>query len=349
MGRIARVRRAAGLACGPLRPGASPVTAGTPVGTPRFQPRLLIIQAGEGGCEALPAGLGLHTLVCGPDGGQSPARIVDLAQRIEDAHAQGMQGTVVVLRHGVLEEVAFILDLLVGGDAPVVAMAGPASGGTGDAALRMACDVAVNPGLRGLGTLVVQDGAIHAARFVEQRSRGTRPGFVSPGGRLLGACDGGQPKLRHRPARLPVFPRHGGEPRPVALLRWAMGDDGRRLGSLPALGFAGAVVEAAGPGQIPDEAVPRLGALATHMPVVLAAREGDGRLADRGLIPAGCLSALKARLLLGFALRGGAGHAVAASAFAPYGMGGAGPPAAHAAVALSRRRPHRAAPSNQVT
>ena len=41
-------------------------------------------------------------------------------------------------------------------------------------------------------------------------------------------------------------------------------------------------------------------------------------LLGRGLIPAGFLSGLKARLLLGLALRAGGGHSTAAAAFANY-------------------------------
>jgi L-asparaginase len=68
------------------------------------------------------------------------------------------------------------------------------------------------------------------------------------------------------------------------------------------------------------------------MPVVLASRSAAGPvftetygypggeidLIGRGAIPAGMLGALKARLLLGLALRNGGGREAAARAFAPY-------------------------------
>jgi L-asparaginase len=77
---------------------------------------------------------------------------------------------------------------------------------------------------------------------------------------------------------------------------------------------------------------PRLGELASKLPVVLASRPmtgpvfnatygypgGEIDLIGRGLIPAGYLSALKARLLLGLALRSGGGAAAVRQAFAAY-------------------------------
>jgi L-asparaginase len=83
---------------------------------------------------------------------------------------------------------------------------------------------------------------------------------------------------------------------------------------------------------VPAGVPPLLGELATRLPVVLATRcmagpvftrtygyaGGEIDLIGRGLIPAGILSGLKARLLLGLALRGGCGQAYAAAAFAPY-------------------------------
>ena len=58
-------------------------------------------------------------------------------------------------------------------------------------------------------------------------------------------------------------------PEPVALIRWTMGDDGRMLGALPGLGYAGAVIEGMGAGHVPADAADAVGALAASMPVVL--------------------------------------------------------------------------------
>ena len=80
------------------------------------------------------------------------------------------------------------------------------------------------------------------------------------------------------------------------------------------------------------EAAPTIGALATSQPVVLASRSMMGQvftqtygysgseidLIGRGIVPAGYLSGLKARLLLDLALRAGGGVASVREAFGPY-------------------------------
>jgi L-asparaginase len=269
------------------------------------------------------ADLVLHALPEVSSASLSPAHLVDVAQRIEDALASGCDGAVVVQGPDTIEEAAFVLDLLVGSAKPVVV--------TAAASLRAATLVAGCGEAQGLGTLVLADDAIHAARFAQRIRTGASPEFQSPLVGPLGTVVEGRARIWARVPRLPVLPAHGGPPRPVVLLSWAMGEDGRRLGPLPALGYAGAVVESMGAGHVPIEAVPRLRELAARIPVVLASRSlqgvvvaGDGGgqgaegLLARGLIPAGSLSGLKARLLLGLALRGGAGRAAAAAAFAPY-------------------------------
>ncbi len=260
-----------------------------------------------------------------PAASLAPEHLVAAAQRIEDALAEEYDGAVVVQGPDTIEESAFILDLLVPGPKPViVTQAAP------DAKpdLLAAARVAASAEARGLGTLVVLGAEIHAARFVQRHRAGT---FHSPQLGPIGAVAEGRARFRATVPRLPVLPSYGGPPRPVALLRWGMGDDARRLGSLAMLGYAGAVIEGMGEGQVPMQAAPLLAELAARMPVVLASRSPAGAvfvprqdsggavdLLSRGLIAAGHLSGLKARLLLGLALRGGAGHAAAASAFAPY-------------------------------
>jgi L-asparaginase len=107
---------------------------------------------------------------------------------------------------------------------------------------------------------------------------------------------------------------------PVALLTVALEDDGRLARAVGDLGYAGVVVEAMGGGRVPTTMVGPLASLARRMPVVLASRAGNGEvlrhtygsqgaeidLLNRGLISAGPLDGLKARLLLSLLLRGGA-------------------------------------------
>ncbi len=63
---------------------------------------------------------------------------------------------------------------------------------------------------------------------------------------------------------------------PVALVRMALGDDGRMLAALPGLGYRGAVIEAMGAGHVAASVAPRVGDLVGQMPVVLSVRVPAG-------------------------------------------------------------------------
>lgn len=104
------------------------------------------------------------------------------------------------------------------------------------------------------------------------------------------------------------------------------------LRTLPDLGYAGLVVEGMVAAHAPSDAAPLLGEIATRIPVVLATPAMTGPvftrtygypgseidLIKRNLVPAGYLSRLKARLLLGCSLRRNGTHATVREAFAVY-------------------------------
>ena len=271
-----------------------------------------------------------------PSPSLTPGHLVDVAQRIAAAFAAGVDGAVVIQGTDTIEESAFLLDLLVAGDKPVVvtgAMRGAAApGAEGPANLLAAARVAASDAARGLGTLAVLNDEIHAARFVQKSHTALPSAFTSPMAGPLGIVAEDRVRLFARVDRHPVLPLQDGPPAPVALLRWAMGDDGRMLGALAGLGYAGAVIEGMGAGHVPADAAEAVGALAATMPVVLASRcatgpvfaetygyaGGEIDLIRRGAIPGGTLSGPKARLLLGLALRGGGGRDATLGAFAPF-------------------------------
>jgi L-asparaginase len=271
-----------------------------------------------------------------PSPSLTPAIIVEVARTIDEALRSGFDGAVLIQGTDTIEESAFLLDLLVGSDKPVVvtgAMRGAdAPGADGPANLLSSAIVAASPQAHKAGVLVVLNYDIHAARFVQKSHTALPSAFLSPLVGTLGVVAERRVSLYARVAPLPTLPLNAGPPVPVALIKVAMGDDGRLLPALPGLGFKGVVIEGMGAGHVHADVAPLIGELAAKVPVVLASRSMTGPvftstygypgaeidLIKRGAIPAGYLSGLKARLLLGLCLREATDAASVREAFAPY-------------------------------
>ncbi|MDP9437242.1 MAG: asparaginase [Actinomycetota bacterium] len=246
----------------------------------------------------------------------------------------GASGVVVTQGTDSIEETAFALDLLVGGEGPVVvtgAMRNPTlPGADGPANLLAAVTVAASGAARGLEVLVVMNDEIHAARYVRKTHTQSPAAFRSPTVGPIGWVSEGAVRIPLRPKdrrhiRLPE--EIGGHD--VALIKVWPGDDGRLIRAAGDLGYDGLVVEGFGGGHVPPATVEPLERLAARMPVVVASRTGGGEtlartydapgsemdLQGRGLVPAGALDGPKARLLLALLLRSGASREEIHAAF----------------------------------
>lgn len=272
------------------------------------------------------------------------AHLRDVARLLGERLAGGdLAGAIVVQGTDTIEETAFVLDLLVAGDKPVVvvgAMRGAgAPGADGPANLLAAAVVASSAEARGLGTVVVLNDTIHAASRVQKASTHLPSAFESPGGGPVGYVVEDRVRLVARPFRaVPLALGDSAQDVPVALFTASLGDDGRILPRLPELGYRGLVVEAMGAGHVPDVLVAPLAELAARMPVVLGTRVASGPvfartydfpgsemdLLRRGLIHGGGLGGLKARLLLSLLLGAGVGAEDLPAAFARHAAPGRG-------------------------
>jgi len=226
----------------------------------------------------------------------------------------------IVIVHGTdtLEETAYLLDLTIDSEKPIVVTGAMRTasepGYEGIANLLAAVRVAAAPQARGLGTLVVLNDEIHAARDVTKTHSQSLDTFQSPFWGPVGRVEADRITIARRIER-EVIPCSHLEPR-VYLLKLAVAMDAELLRHTVAIGVRGVVIESFGGGRVPPwwlEAIQE--ATAQGVAVVIATRCPAGRLQDRygftgsyrDLVKAGCLFAdglngQKARLRLMVAL-----------------------------------------------
>lgn len=261
--------------------------------------------------------------------------LLALARAIEAARDGGAVGAVVTQGTDTMEETAFVLDTVLDPGFPVSvtgAMRHPGQpGADGPANLLAATAVAASPEAPGIGTVVVMGDEIHAGALA-QKTHATRPSaFSSPGAGPIGFITEGTPRIFSMPrarARLALADIAGGSPS-VALITIGLGDDGSLARLAGNGGYGGFVVEAMGAGHVPEAVADVLAEIAGRLPVVLASRTGGGAvlaatygfkgsesdLTARGLIRAGWLPGIKARLFLTLCLRAGLNQSAIRQAF----------------------------------
>jgi L-asparaginase len=226
-----------------------------------------------------------------------------IRQAVADAVARpDVDGVVVTHGTDVLEETAMLLDLTVDSLKPVVLTGAMRTathvGYEGLANLAAAVRVAAHPDVCGLGTLVVLNDEVHAARFVTKTHTLSLDTFQSPGWGPIGRIEGDRVSIASRLTRQ-VIPCPALETR-VELLKLTVGAEPTALEDLLARGVRGVVIEALGGGRIPPWWFPTIErAIAQGVTVVVGSRCPSGRVWDsygypgavRDAVAAGCLLA----------------------------------------------------------
>ena len=241
-----------------------------------------------------------------------------------------------VLTHGTdtLEETAYFLHLVLKTEKPVVIVGAmrPASalGADGPANLLTALRVAASPLVRGLGVLVVSDGAIISARDL---TKTTTAAIGALGTRLagpLGEVSGDEVLIWHRPALCHTmtsgFDIAGISDLPQVDILYDHQDARAALYDAAIAGGAqGLVVAAYGNGSLSPAAIEGAAlAAATGIPFVRASRTGAGVVARKqtdaalGMVSALSLNPQKARILLLCALLQGQKGPALQQVFASY-------------------------------
>jgi L-asparaginase len=249
----------------------------------------------------------------------TPAMMLEVARRA----AAGGAGVVVTHGTDTVEETAFLCDVTV--ESEVVFAAAMRSGGEvgadGPRNLLCASQVAAWPGLRGMGTVLVLNDEVHAARWARKQDSSRVSAIVSPGRGPIGIAVPGSVRMAMPPpSRRFRVPLPDALDRPVPVVQTYTGmEEGLIEAVLDATGAAGLVLEGTGLGNVPGSAERGIAAaIARDLPVVVATRVPTGgtgavyggpgggvTLLDMGVLGAGTLSAAKARLLLMLLLAAG--------------------------------------------
>lgn len=210
--------------------------------------------------------------------------IFKLSQRVKEIMAAD-EVIGVVITHGtdVMEETAYLLDLVVDTEKPIVltgAMRNASQVGyDGIANLKASIRVATSSEARDLGALVVMNDEIHAARYVTKTHTQALNTFQSPSWGPLGRVDGDRAVIGKRVKREHIpCQRLAAD---VPLMKLAVGLDERFLSQAIERRADGAVIEALGGGRVPPWWMPSIKeAINRGLVVVIASRCPAGRLYD---------------------------------------------------------------------
>ena len=266
----------------------------------------------------------------------SPADMQVVLEAVVDALSSAeVDGVVVTHGTDTMEETAFLVDLFVGDERPVVftgaQRSADAAGGDGPGNLRDAVAVASSPAARGLGTLIVFDGAIFPARGTRKSHTLAAGSFSCPDTGPVGRLVNGAPSVSARPRRVPALDpgRLRADGVRVDIVPTYPGCDATALDAAARAGARGIVLEATGAGNanpVICDAVARLTGkgvvvvLSTRVhagPVVALYGGGGGvDLVAAGAVPAGLLRPSQARMLLIALLGTGAAPQAVRTAFA---------------------------------
>ncbi|HAR4647311.1 TPA: asparaginase [Staphylococcus aureus] len=254
----------------------------------------------------------------------SPHMIIQHVKQLKDIILEAVSNKYYdgfVITHGTdtLEETAFLLDLILGIEQPVVITGAMRSsneiGSDGLYNYISAIRVASDEKARHKGVMVVFNDEIHTARNVTKTHTSNTNTFQSPNHGPLGVLTKDRVQFHHMPYRQQAL-ENVNEKLNVPLVKAYMGMPGDIFSFYSREGIDGMVIEALGQGNIPPSALEGIQQLVSlNIPIVLVSRSFNGivsptyaydgggyQLAQQGFIFSNGLNGPKARLKLLVAL-----------------------------------------------
>jgi L-asparaginase len=270
--------------------------------------------------------------------------VVDMVTSLEQ---RGFDGVVITQGTDTIEESAWVLDLCCQTSMAVVVTGAMRHSGQpgadGPSNVLASVQVAASPAAKGRGVLVVFNDQIHAARFVQKAHTSSVGAFVSPNCGPMGWVSEGDVILPKQIPPVMGFANLLDRELPIIpILKPGLSEGPEIIGAISAANIGGLVLEGAGGGHTTPAITEILGELAKRVPVIFSSRTRAGAvltktygyagaefdLLARGLIPAGDLDALKARIVLMLSVMSSSNLEEATSAFkaVAYQLNAAGSP-----------------------
>ncbi len=253
----------------------------------------------------------------------TPPIMMELARAVEEKLAdEKIVGAVITHGTDTLEETAYLLDLAINHEKPIVLVGAMRNSSElswdGPENLRSAVRIAIAEQARELGVIVAMNSQLISATDAMKTHTESTDTFQSRDFGPLGFVDQDRVIVMRRPFRREHIPADQIEVR-VDLLKMFAGADGRFINFAIDGGARGLVIEALGRGNVTVAALPAIErAIEADIPVVITSRcprgrvldtyayEGAGRqLKKMGAILGGMLSSHKARIKLMLALGAG--------------------------------------------
>ena len=214
----------------------------------------------------------------------TPARMLDIQQRIVRAEAAGIDGVVITHGTDTLEETAYFLDLTLPNTIPVVVTGAMRSsnqvGSDGLYNFQSAIEVAAADASRDKGVLVVMNDEIHTARYVTKTHTTNVATFRTPTFGPIGLIAHGTPTYFQQLIQQTTCDiDHVVDG--VYLLKAYAGMDGTFFDALANDRTRGLVIEGLGAGNLPPQTLPSVQRLLDRqIPIVLVSRCYNGVAED---------------------------------------------------------------------